>query len=409
MSKFNYVAITTTGQRLNGSREGDSKDEVVNYLISKGMTVVDVEEDLSGSIRKFFSMDIGGVPLADRLVLVKQLSTMIGAGVPIIQAIDILVQQTEKPGLKEKLQNVYKAIEAGTSLSEAFAKEKGLFTEVQINLLAAGEKSGNLNEMLLQVATDMEKSKDLRGKVTGAMIYPAIIFVVMIIIMLLMVIFMVPQVSDLYKSLGQNELPFVTQVLVNISGFFTNIFSLALTLIFLITMFVTYRYYSSTEGGKRVIGKIKLKIPIFGNLMQKIETVQFCRLTAMLIQSGVPIIETLGIVAKAMGNPIFQEIISQSKEEVTKGATLALAIAKYNQNQVFPIILIKIISTGEETGKLDKVLEDMSKFYESEVEQITSNLTKLMEPFILVVVGGMVGFLAVSIYLPLYQVGQYIK
>ncbi len=409
MSKFNYTAITTTGQRLTGSREGDAKEEVVNFLISKGMTVVDVEEDLTGSVKKFFSMDIGGVPLSERLVLVKQLSTMIGAGVPIIQAIDILVQQTEKSGLKEKLQSVYRSIEAGTALSEAFAKEKGIFSEVQINLLAAGEKSGNLNEMLLQVGNDLEKSKDLRGKLTGAMIYPAIIFVVMIAIMLLMVVFMVPQVKELYKSLGQDELPFVTQILVDISSFFTNILSLLITAVFIVTIAISYRYYSSTEGGKRVIGKLTLKIPIFGRLIQKIETVQFCRLTAMLIQSGIPIIETLGIVSKAMGNPIFAEIINFGKEEVTKGSTLAVAIAKFNQDQIFPIILIKIISTGEETGKLDKVLEDMSKFYESEVEQITSNLTKLMEPFILVLVGGMVGFLAVAIYLPLYQVGQYIK
>jgi type IV pilus assembly protein PilC len=409
MAEFKYVAITPGGQRVEGNKTADTQNEVLSFISAQGMTPIIIEESIGFNFKKLLSFEIGGLGLEEKVVLIKQLSTMVSAGIPIIQAIDILVQQADKDSVKEKLTRIYRLIEAGTALSDAFRKEGGLLSEVQSNLMAAGEKSGNLTEMLLKIAEDLEKSKNLRGKIQGAMIYPAIILVVMTGVLSLMIIFMVPQVKNLYESLGQNELPFVTQVLVGIGNLFTNIGSLSI-IIFLIAVFYgLFRYAVSTPEGRLQFDKFKLKLPVFGNLIRKIEIVEFCRVLSMLMTSGIPIIEALDIVARATDNSLFKNILVQSKEELTKGSSLAIALAKFNTKEAFPIIILRMIATGEEAGKVDNVLKDMGTFYENEVDQIAGNLTKLIEPFILVLVGGLVGFMAIAIYLPIYQVGQLVN
>ncbi len=409
MTNFKYTAVTSDGNRINGQKQAASKDDIVSFLNNNGMTIVMIEEDIGLSFNKLLKINIGGLSITEKVLIVKQLSTMISAGIPLIQAIDILVQQAEKESTKEKIQNIYKSIESGISLSEAFEKEEGIFSEVQINLIAAGEKSGNLNEMLGKVAEDMDKSKNLRGKIVGAMIYPVIIFVVMIAVLIIMITFMVPQLEQLYESLGQTELPLVTRILVSIGGIFTNTLGIIFVPIFLLSSILGYKYFVSTKGGRRAVDKFKLKIPIFGNLITKIELVEFTRILSMLLKSGIPIIDAVDIVSRAMGNVLFVNTVYNSKQGLIKGDALSIALVKNNKDGVFPLILLKILSTGEEAGKLDKVLDDMSKYYEAEVEQITSNLTKLMEPLILVIAGVMVAFLAIAIYFPLYQIMQSVQ
>ncbi len=409
MTGYNFVVIDKNGKRITGEKEANTRDEVAKFLYERGYTIVSINEKLGAEFQKLFSSDIGGVPLKEKLVIAKQLSTMISAGIPIIQAIDILVQQTEKKGLKSQLTNVYKSIEAGSSLSEAFKKEKGIFSDIHINLMAAGEKSANLNEMLEKISVDLEKSKNLRGKITGAMIYPAIIMVVLVVVMFLMITVMVPQVKDLYYSLGKKEIPAITQFLVDVGTLFGNPAFLAILAILIVAGIMLYRYIYSTPKGLRLIDKLKLRIPVFGKVIVKYEVVQFCRLTSMLLVSGVQIIETVNIVINSSSNQIFKDIMTRAIDEVTKGVPLSIALAKYNDELAFPNVLLRIMATGEETGKVDQILEDMGKLYESELEQLTSNLTKLMEPLIMVVAGGMVGFLAVAIYLPIFQVGSLVN
>lgn len=409
MSLYRYTATTSSGQRINGEKEAQSKDELVNFLYSQNLSVINIEEKIGIDLSKLFSSNVGGMPLNDKVILLKQLSTMVSANIPIIQAIDILVQQADKPSLKAQLLQIYKDIEAGSSLYEAFRRQKGILSEVHLNLLAAGEKSANLNEMLDKIAIDLEKNKNLRGKISGALIYPAIIFTVLIAVFVLMVTTMIPQMKDLYQSLGQTELPFVTQVLADLGTSLTNVTTLIILLIFIIAAFVLYKYLNSTQKGKEAFDNLRLQIPVFGKLIQKAEVAQFCRLMAMLLKSGLQIVETLDIVANASGNEIFRNIIRQTREEVIKGSTIALAMAKYNKKNAFPVILIRIIATGEEAGKLDKVLTDMNDFYESELDQLAGNLTKLMEPLIMIIAGGMVAFLAIAIYLPIFQVGQFVQ
>lgn len=409
MAFYKYVVTTSNGQRIEGEKESSSKEDLVAYLQSQSFTIISITENIGVNFNKLFQSDIGGLPLNDKVVLLKQLSTMVGANIPIIQAIDILIQQTEKKALKTKLQNIYKSIEAGTSLAEAFQKEQGILSEVHLNLLAAGEQSANLNEMLDKIAKDLEKTKSLRGKITGALIYPAIIFIAIILVVFLMITVMIPQVKDLYLSLGSDELPPVTQFLVTIGESFNNPFTVIILIITVASLFGLYKYSYATEKGAEFFDRLKLRIPIFGQLIQKSEIAQFCRLTSMLARSGIQIIEAIEIVGNASGNRIIKNIILNSKNEVIKGSTLSLAIAKYNEDRAFPVVLVRIIATGEESGKLDKILEDMSNFYEGEVQQLADNLTKLMEPLIMVIAGGLVGFLAIAVYLPIFQVGQLVE
>lgn len=409
MALYRYIAVNSKGVRVTGDRESDNESEVADYLHSQGLTIISVQEKIGLTFKMLSNTDIGGLPMKDKVILVKQLSTMSSAGIPLLQSLDILIQQTERDSLKLKLQDVYKLVQSGTPLSESFKKVGGIFNEVQINLLAAGEKSGNLTEILAKIAEDLEKTKNLRGKILGAMIYPVIIFVVMFVVLIVMLVFMIPQVKTLYESFGATELPFITQALVSFSEIVTSVFFMITAIVGIIVGFILYRYYNSTEGGKLFIDKVKLKIPVFGSLIQKVSIAEFCRLTALLIQSGLPILDVLQIVAKATGNSVFSSVLYRSREELIKGSSLSIAMAKFNKNNAYPLILIKIIATGEESGKLDQILSDMGKYYENEVEQITSNLTKLMEPFILIIAGGLVALLAVGIYLPMYQLGQVVN
>ncbi len=409
MNEYSYTAANSAGQAINGTRKAKSKDDLLKYLNNQGLTVTSIHEKTDAVFKKLSSVEIGGISLAQRVLIAKQMATMITAGIPIIQVVGIMIEQMEKPSIKEKFEEVYRKIESGMTLSKAFDQVGGIFSEVQINLLAAGEKSGNLNEMLIKVAEDLEKSKSLRGKILGALIYPVIIFVVLIIIVFVMIAFMIPQVKELYASLGQTDeaLPFVTKLLVQIGEGFSNPIFIGILIALAVSGAIGYRVFVSKKERKLIVDSIKLRVPVFGNLMKKIQLSEFCRINSMLIKSGIPIIDAIQITSKAMSNTVFEKILIDSKEEVSKGISFSLSIAKNNIKDAFPSILVKVIATGEESGKLDKVLEDMYKYYDSEVEQITSNLTKLLEPFILLVVGGMVAFLAVAVYLPIYSIGSF--
>lgn len=408
--EYRYTAVNQEGKRIEGTRDADSRESVVSFLNSKNMTVISVSEKLGLSFDNILSTDIGGLPLSEKVVLTKQLSTMISAGIPMIQAIDILVQQAEKESLKNKLREVYRSLESGQSLSDSFRKQKGIFTEVQLSLLSAGEESGNLNEMLLKVAKDMEESKNLRGKITGALIYPAIIFVVLMLVLGVMIVFMIPQIEALYESLDSDlELPIITRIFVYIGNAFSNPFTLGIIVFTLVSLFLGYRAYYATPGGRILIDRYKLKIPVFGNLISKVELVQFTRILSMLLKSGIPIIDAINITSRALNNQTFKNTIAASVEDVTRGESLSIALAKNNTYNALPLILIRMIATGEESGKLDQVLDDVSGFYDAEVKQVTDNLTKSMEPFILVIVGVLVALLAVAIYYPVYQIMQAVE
>ena len=338
------------------------------------------------------------------MIIAKQISTMLGAGLPIIQALDVLVAQSKNKAIKAELLEVYRDVEGGLSLAKSFKKESKIFDDLQINLLLAGEKSGNLVEVFKQIAIDMEKKNQLNSKIRGAMIYPVIIFIVIIVVVIMMVVFMIPAVKDLYDDFGVQELPGITQFFVTISDFITTPGGAIISIVLVVGSFLGFRFYYRSKSGRKIIDKLLLRLPVFGSLFEFSQVVQLTRLTSMLIKSGMPIIESLKTVSSTLSNIHYKEAMTQAAIDVSKGSPFAVSLSK---SEVIPIMLIKMVAIGEETGTLEQMLKELSEFYETELNNLADNLTKLMEPVILLIFGVLVGFLAVAIYLPIYQIANF--
>jgi len=401
MKEYTYIATRKDGTQIRGTKEANNTNEVAKELHDKGLVIISIEESLGLDFSKFSSIQIGGISLKDRMIIVKQLATMLGAGLPLIQALDVLVQQTKTKVTKDELIGVYKDVEGGLTLSKAFQKNSKIFDTLQVNLIAAGEKSGNLVEILAQIAVAMEKGYNLRSKIRGAMIYPAIIFIAMIGVIIVMIVFMIPAVQKLYDDLGIKELPAITQFFVSISNFVSSPGGLIITILTIISIIIALRSYYSSQGGKEVIDKLLLKMPIIGRLIDYSQIVELTRLLSMLLMSGLSIIDSIKTVSTALSNFHYKQAMDQAGIDVSKGVPLAVSLSK---SDVIPLMLIKMIAIGEGTGTLDKMLKEMSQFYETELNSLADNLTKLMEPVILLVFGVMAGLLAVAIYSPIYSI-----
>jgi len=331
---------------------------------------------------------------------------MLSAGLPITQAIEILLQQTKYSKMRNKLAMVYKDIQAGSTLAYSFEKADLIFNELQLSLIEAGEASGNLVEIMQQIADDMKKSASLQGKIKGAMIYPIIIFVVVIIVVAVIMVFMIPAVESIYKDFGNAKLPEITQIMVDMSKMMSNPVVLVLSLLVIVALVISFKAFYQSEKGKSLIDKLLLVMPIFGDLISKIQVLEMTRLFGMLMKSGIPIIDALNATGKSLTNYHFKKALYNAAIEVSKGVPLAIPLSK---SKVIPLIVVKLIATGEQTGKLDIILAEITSFYTDQVDEMTSNLTKMMEPIVLIVVGVVVGFLALAIYVPIYNLGNIIK
>ncbi len=402
MPLYEYVAVDKNGKNIKGEYNAKDRNEVVQYLHEKNLVVVHVDEKMKMGLKNILKLNVGGVPLTNKVVFSKQFATMLSAGLPLLQALEVLSNQEKNAAFRSALEDVVRLIEGGNKLSKALSKQKGIYSPVELNLIAAGEESGNLVEMIQKVADNLEKEKEFKAKVRGAMIYPSIIFVAVIAVVVLLMLFMIPAVEDLYEDFG-GELPMVTQIVVNISNFFVS-FWWAL-LLFAIAAVVSFKYYRSTPSGQEVTDRILLTMPIFGKLNTKIQVAEFTRLLSMLLTSGISIIDALNIVGGALSNVHFEEALKKAALEVEKGVPLAVPLSK---EEDFPPIVSRVVATGESTGNLDKVLNDLAKYYQTEVDNMTSNLTKMMEPLILLIVGGVVGFLALVVYMPIYGLADVI-
>lgn len=402
MAVYAYIAVDNAGKSYRGDYEAKNRNEVVDFLHGKNLVVVHIDEKVKWGFKDILNFQVGGIPLTNRVVFAKQFATMLSAGLPLVQALDVLAVQEKNTAFRKSLANVVKDVEGGAKLSASFARQKGTFSDVELNLIAAGEESGNLVEMMQKVADNLEKQKEFNSKIRGAMIYPAIIFLAVIVVVFLLMVFMVPAIEDLYKSFG-GELPWVTRFMVSISHFVISFWWAILMIV--VGGALGFRYYYSTPSGKDVIDRVILVMPIFGNLVTKIQIAEFSRLLSMLLKSGVSIIDALNITAAALPNIHFKRAVRDAATEVQKGTPLAVPIARA---QDFPMIVSRIIATGETTGNLDKVLADIAHYYQTEVDYMTANLTKLLEPVILLLVGGVVLFLALVVYAPIYNLANYV-
>ncbi len=397
MQTYKYFARDKDGKEVNGKTEARAAQAVAESLKAKGLVVIRIEEELGFSMDKLSEINIGGVPIKDKVVFMRQLATMISAGIALTQALQILEAQATNPLFKRTLSNVLSDVQGGKGLAEAFKKSNKVFDDITLNLLEAGEESGNLETILERLALELEAQKKLGDKIRGAMIYPAIIFLVIIGVILLMMFVLIPAMADIYGEFDA-ELPMITQVMINMSNFFLGYWWLVIIVVGIIS--IVTKSYVESPNGKAFVNRMILKIPIFGAIIVKMQIAQFTRILSLLLKSGLSIVKALELTGGSLTNIVFKEAVLQAAKEVEKGVPLALPIARAT---VFPMIISQMIAVGEESGELDKVLERVSVYYNDEVEAATSNLTTLMEPLMLLLMGGVIAFIALSVYMPMFN------
>jgi type IV pilus assembly protein PilC len=321
---------------------------------------------------------------------------MIDAGLPLVQGLGILAEQSENPTFKSILKQITRDVEGGSTLAEAMKKHPKVFDELFVNLVAAGEVGGILDTILQRLAMFIEKAAELRSKIKGAMTYPIVVVAIAIIVIAVILIFVIPVFQDMFASFGQ-ALPAPTQLVVGMSNF---VKSKILYIIGAIILFsVLFRQFRKTASGRRILDNLSLKLPIFGNLLKKTAVARFTRTLGTMLARGVPILDSLEIVAKTAGNVIIEEIILEVRGSIAEGQTIAEPLS---ENDVFPGMVIQMIAVGEATGALDIMLGKIADFYDKEVDAAVEALTSMLEPLLMLFLGGSIGGLVVAMYLPIF-------
>lgn len=396
MSAFAYVAKTREGKTKKGAIEAATEGDARLLLRKMQLMPVTVKlkkTDLLANVELFQPR----IKAKDVVVMTRQFSTMIDAGLPVVQCLEILSEQQEKKNFKKILQTVKEDVEGGSTLTEALNKFPKVFSSLYSSLVAAGEAGGVLDTILNRLAAYMEKILALKAKIKGAMVYPAVIVAVAILVMAVILIFVIPVFAKMYSSMGA-QLPLPTQMVVNLSYFVKN--NILFVVIGLGVLAFLARYFYKTDPGERLIDSMVLKLPIFGPLIRKVAVAKFTRTLSTMLGSGVPILESLDIVAATAGNRTIESAIQKSKKSISEGKTIAEPLA---ESGVFPNMVLQMISVGEATGELDAMLSKIADFYDEEVDNAVNTLTSLIEPMMMVFLGGSIGGLVIAMYLPIFQ------
>jgi type IV pilus assembly protein PilC len=325
---------------------------------------------------------------------------MVNAGLPLTRGLQIMEQQITNPLFKKTISDVKVSVEAGKSLADSFRNTEEIFDDITVNLIEAGESSGNLGEILNKLATELENKNKLQGKIKGALTYPIILLVIIVAVVVLMMLVLVPAMSDIYTEFG-GELPAITKIMVSLSDFFINYWWVIL--IAILGIVIGIKVWIDTPNGKRSSDKIVLKIPIIGGIISKMQIAQFTRILALLLSSGLSISRALELTAMSLSNTMFREVVLEAKDEVEKGNSLALPIAR---SDYYPLLVSSMIAVGEETGELDNVLEKVAQYYNEEVDQATENMSSILEPVFLVIMGLVIAFISLGVYTPMFQLSE---
>src|SRR3984957_16752622 len=401
---FDYKVRDRTGNLVQGQLEGDSLALVVGKLREMGDMPVAVTPKWGVNVRK--EINIPGwsnrVKLAETAVATRQLATMVDSGLSVVRALGLLSTQTQNKELARVLGEVLQDVERGSSLSVAVAKFPKIFSALFVTMVQAGEAGGNLDSVLLDLSSTMEKQAALNRKIRSAMTYPAVVLSVMVVIFLALLIFIVPVFSKLFKSLGA-KLPLPTQIMINTSHIVLSPFAVVLVAMLIVAV-VLFRKWIETEKGRHKWDAFKLKPPIFGELIHNVSIARFSHTLASLTQSGVPTMQSLDIVSGTAGNQIVGDALQEAKAGVREGRAVAETLREHED--VIPPLVTQMIEVGEQTGALDNMLHKVGEFYDGEVENTVNNLTALLEPILTVVMGVMVGFMVICMYLPMFD---YIK
>ncbi len=394
---YQWSGKTTEGSLESGQMTASSKEEVVAKLRAKNITPTTIAETEK---KPFLSMSLGEkkVTQKDIVVFTRQFATMIDAGLPLVQALDILSTQVENKTMGKALATIKADVESGATYADALSRHPKHFSELYVNMVAAGEAGGILDTILNRLAAYIEKAMKLAKKVKGALVYPTTISVVAVVIVAVIMVFVVPVFQEMFQTLG-GSLPLPTKIVVAISNFLKGIGGLII-LVSLVGSFVFLSRFKKTKKGRLIFDKAVLKLPIFGELLQKVAISKFTRTMGTLTSSGVPILDGLEITAKTSGNKVIENAIMDVRTAVTEGKTLAEPLTKA---KVFPPMVTHMIAVGESTGAIDSMMAKIADFYDDEVDNTVANLTAMMEPLLMVFLGTTVGFIIVAMYLPIFR------
>lgn len=401
MSKYLYTAKNAEGKPRSGEMDAKNERDLAFQLRSEGYIVTSIErlDDPNGKPHINILDRLQGVSLKEKLFFTRNLSVMISSGLTIARALDNLSQQTKNKHFKAVLINVYKDVQKGSALSDALTKYPAIFNDLFVNMIRVGEVGGTLEESLNIVTIQMEKEHELRSKVRGAMIYPAVIIFAMACVGVIMLTYILPQILGVFADM-EVELPATTKFVIKLSDALQN--HGILIGIGFIAMGVGGKLITSTDMGKKIASMILLKMPILKNIVIKVNCARFARIYSSLLHSGVSVVDSLNIVANTLTNTFFKEAVLEGRNKIQRGIDLSTVIAEYPD--IFPVIVAQMISVGEETGKTEDMMAKLAEFYEEEVNQITKNLSSIIEPVLMLVIGGAVGFFAVAMLTPMYSV-----
>jgi type IV pilus assembly protein PilC len=398
---FQYKVRDRAGNVTTGSLVADSEALVLARLREQGLTPLDVKREKRG----IGQIEFGGkkVKLKQIAVFSRQFATMVNSGLPILRALAILSEQTENKELARVLSAARMDVEQGSSLSGALAKHEHVFNDLYVSMVRAGETGGSLDSTLIRLAEMIENEVRLRGKIKSAMTYPVAVVVLVLLIMSAMLLFVVPQFESIYASMGA-ALPLPTRSLLFMSDVFKTYWFIVVGLAVLGRFL--FRRWKKTPQGREMVDSLKLRAPVFGSLFHRTALSRFSSTLAMLLRSGVPILQALEIVSETVNNKVIGKAITDVQVSVRDGESIAKPLTKH---AVFPPMVVQMISVGEETGQVDTMLEKVAQFYEQEVEAAVDALTSLIEPILIALIGGCVGAAVVALYLPMFQIIEKIQ
>lgn len=408
-----YVARArdTKGNLRREKITADSPGEARTSLRERGLFVQDLTEQ-RGLMETLQKMDLNeiqnamaSVTVKDKAVFSRQFAVLINSGVAMVRGLGILADQCPNPKLKKALQGISSDVQQGTNLSDAMRKHPSCFDSLYVSMVQAGEVGGVLDEVMNRLSKLLEDVARLQNQIKSAMTYPMAVGFIAVSVFLGMTVFLLPIFDNIFRELGAKLPPF-TEAMMVISRFLRNWQMMSLLIVIIIALVFAYRQYYKTKVGRETMDRFFLKMPLFGDLLQKTATARFCRTFGALSRSGVPILTALEIVRDTAGNKVISNAIDDARQEVQTGGMISLALQRA---QVFPVMAIQMISIGEETGEIDTMMMKVADFYEDEVEQAVKALTSIMEPIMIVVLGGMVGSILVAMYLPIFSIMDAVK
>ncbi|NLD37052.1 MAG: type II secretion system F family protein [Desulfatiglans sp.] len=391
-----WVAETKRGRKLKGELEAASEQIAMSQLRKRNLKVLKLKPKPKDIFENVAFMQ-PKVTNKDLVIFTRQFSTMIDAGLPLVQGLNILAEQADNPKFRSILKQITKDVEGGSTLAEAMKKHPKVFNELFVNLIAAGEVGGILDTILQRLATFIEKAAELKSKIKGALTYPIVVVCIAFIVIAVILIFVIPVFQDMFASFG-SALPAPTQIVVNMSDFMKG--NIHWVILGIAALAFAFKQYRNTKGGRKTTDNIALKLPIFGDLLKKTAVARFTRTLGTMLSSGVPILDSLEIVAKTAGNVVIEEIIYEVRGSIAEGQTIAEPLS---ENDIFPGMVIQMISVGEATGALDTMLEKIADFYDKEVDAAVDALTAMLEPLLMLFLGGAIGGLVVAMYLPIFS------